>query len=103
MPFEIESGLTVPPRKSGGRGRGEEKYPLSKMKPGDSFLVKIDLPKALKGEEREATFKTEAKKFQARLSGAVNQYRKRNPDTKFTIRSVDDETYGHGIRVWRTE
>lgn len=34
--FEIEKGITIPERRTGGR---KAKYPFDKLEPGDSFFV----------------------------------------------------------------
>ena len=75
--IQIEGGIPVP-----SRNLCKEKYPLSRMKVGDSFFLS-----ATKGAER-------------RLRGAVSARAKRLQQ-KFTVRRVTENAVS-GLRVWRT-
>jgi hypothetical protein len=70
--YKIEKGIEISRR---GNARI---YPFDQLEPGDSFFV----PGAA----------------HAKLSGPTNYARKRWPDRKFAVRSVDG-----GIRVWRVK
>ena len=73
MKFKIEKNVKVP-----DTVHGITKYPLRKMAPGDSFFVPT----------------SEAPR--SGLYTTVSIFSKRNPEYKFTVRSVDG-----GWRIWR--
>lgn len=90
--FEIESDVSIPPRRNNhlvGRGL---KYPLDKMDVGDSFLVPVE-PKANETTEQATS------RLISNLNGAANRYRKtQDPGFAATVRAVED-----GVRLWRVE
>lgn len=81
MEFKVEKAVPIPtqfrPKKE------SERYPFSQMGIDDSFAV----------SDGAVT----ADKLMGRLRGALNTFKKKYPDMKFTIRKLDNTT----VRIWR--
>lgn len=77
MTYKIENNIPVP-TKNNSVGRKAPKYPLSRMKVGDSFFSVSD------------------KMIRNRLSAAMASFHKNNPTTRFISRMVEG-----GVRIWR--
>lgn len=102
--FKLDTGVPIPARRApvGGNSTGTN-YPFKTMEVGQSFLVEAEVPANTKDEEREAVFKDAQKRVANRMSGAIRRFKKANPDYNFVSRQVNDDTAGHGVRVWRVE
>lgn len=71
---------------------------------GKSFLEEVKVPETITdATERAKAFKDEARRASNRITGAVRRFKKANAGYEFAIRTVDDDTLGHGVRVWRVE
>lgn len=83
VPYEVEKGVPIPPLE---RNKAYL-FPFDKMEVGDSFKIILVLK-----ENPEKKYK--------QLASAVNTYRKKHPDKKYSIRTlVRDEC----IRCWRIQ
>ncbi len=95
--FDLDDNIPVAPI---ARAAAEIKYPFADMKPGQSFLVPVEIADTItRPEERAEAFKEGAKTLSNRLTGAVRRFKDRdgNGDKVFAVRSVPDEG---GVRVW---
>ena len=101
MKYNIDNELPLPPRtRVGLNGRPRHEFPFATMAVGDSFEVFI-------GEEDSA------KKALSRVTGAASRYSIRNPECRFSCRTVFDSPASTHIdplsgrsisfRVWRVE
>lgn len=67
-----------------------------------SFLEAVTVPDTITDEgERAKEFTALAKRATNRVSGAIRRFKKANPLANFQLRTVNDATLGHGVRVWR--
>lgn len=98
--FALDDNLPVP---TVTRTIGQpSNYPLGSMNVGQSFLAPVAVADTITDEgERAKAWKEEARKVANRLSGAVRRFRESREDIHFAIRTVNDDTLGHGVRVWR--
>tara|TARA_R100000687_G_scaffold81788_1_gene79468 strand:+ start:384 stop:785 length:402 start_codon:yes stop_codon:yes gene_type:complete len=102
--FEFETGLSVPPMTRGGTRSSETADKLKAMPVGASFLEPVEVPESIKdSDERAKVFKEKARTVSNRLSGAIRRFKKNNPGFEFNMRTVNDDSMGHGVRVWRIE
>lgn len=102
--FTLDTGLSVPPRTRFGGDESAPAYPFKEMPIGSSFLLDVTVPETIKDEkEREKAAKEGARKLSNKISGAIRRFRKANPGYNFAIRTVNDDTLGRGVRVWRVE
>lgn len=98
--FALDDNLPVP---TVTRTIGQpSNYPLGSVNVGQSFIVPVAVADTITDEgERAKAWKEEARKVANRLSGAVRRFRESHEDIHFAIRTVNDDTLGHGVRVWR--
>lgn len=102
--FALETGIDIPPSQRIGSNSAASPWPFKEMAVGQSFLVPVEVPETIKDDkERAAAFKELARKASNRVSGAIRRFKKQNDGTDFAIRTVNDDTRGHGVRVWRIE
>lgn len=80
-PINIRRGVKIPQKKATGR---PPIYPFGQMREGDSFFLPV-----------------ESHTGKHPIHAAAANYRHRNPDFSYTVRTVE-ENGQHGIRVWRT-
>lgn len=99
--------LELPPRRAFGKeGNGATDIvneQLSLVPVGKSFLIAVTVPDTVKAEERDAVFKENQRKTNNSVSGTIRRFKKAHAGYDFTARSVNDDNYGHGVRVWRIE
>jgi len=101
--FKLETGFDIPAAQRIGGGQSSN-WPFKDMQPGQSFLVPVNVPDTIKGDDERATaFKEQARKVSNRVSGAIRRFKNSHAGTDFAIRTVNDETLGKGVRVWRVE
>jgi hypothetical protein len=102
--FKLDDGLTIPESKRVGAGKTGPSYPFGAMKVGQSFLIDVKVPATITNEtEKAKAFKDEARRISNRIGGAIKRFRKSNPLANFATRTVNDDTLGVGVRVWRSE
>lgn len=104
--FDFEE-LPIPAKGVFG-GRSSEANELTEklaaVPVGKSFLEEVTVPDSITdAKEREKTFKEEAKRATNRITGAVRRFKAKNAGYEFAIRTVNDDTLGHGVRVWRVK
>lgn len=69
-----------------------------------SFIEDVTVPATITdATERANAFKEAAKKLTNKIGGAIRRHRAKagNEAHNFALRTVDDDTMGHGVRVWR--
>ena len=102
--FKLEAGLSIPAAVRIGTKSSGPSFPFDKMQIGQSFLVPVQIADTIKDDaERAKAFKEAARKQSNRVSGAIRRYKKSNEGVDFAIRTVNDDTLGHGVRVWRVD
>lgn len=103
--FAISDNLPIPASRGGfGKSEGAEIYPFGDLAMNASFLVPVETPASITDAgERAAAFKEAARKLANSMSNRIRTFKKHNDGTNFVARTVDDDTYGHGVRVWRVE
>jgi len=98
------------PEKVVGRAGGSSKEQsetakrLAAIPVGKSWLEPVVVPDTITDAgERKTAFAEEAKKIQNRLTGAIRRHKKidGNGLQSFSVLRVDDDTLGHGVRVYR--
>lgn len=103
--FVFDDGLAIPPKGVfGGRSEGSNEFAekLAACPVGKSFLEPVVVPETITdAAERAKTFKELARKASNRITGAKRRFQKNNAGYEFSIRTVDDDKLGHGVRVWR--
>lgn len=99
--------LAIPSGPSRGKAGAEPSklgLALSEVPLDNSFLETVTVPDTITDAgERAKEFKALARKMTNKIGGAIRRYRKvaGNELHNFALRTVDDDTYGHGVRVWR--
>lgn len=99
MDFKLEDNIPVAPI---AREVAAVKYPFADMKPGQSFLVPVEIADTIKGDaEKREAFKEGARTLSNRLTGAVRRFRDRpgHENKAFAVRAVPEQG---GVRVWYT-
>lgn len=92
LPLKVEKGIPLPAKRAAGpvRTGRDPKYPLRKMRVGDSFLIPV----------RGGSKRVEAVRH--RIWAAIGAMRKRDPGFKFEF-ETRHVTGPSGIRVWRVK
>lgn len=103
--FKYDADLPIPPITRGAAAANSERTEaLMNMPVGLSYLEEVHVPENITDPaERAKSFSEAARKLSNSLSGAARRIRNRNPEYVFETRIVNDEKYGHGVRVWRKE
>ena len=71
-----------------------------------SFLETAEVPASITDpKERAAAFKEEQNKLANRVNGAIRRYKAKEgkANAEFAVRKVDDDTLGHGVRIWKVK
>jgi len=84
--YKIEKNIEMP--NPFWNGIASNKYPFKEMEIGDSFAVPVD-----------PTTKLNYKQVAARMSTAISNHKKRDANTRFSMRTLKHDKC---IRVWRT-
>lgn len=100
--FEMPQAARAP-GKAGGEPSELVKN-LTDVPVGLSFLEAVTVPDTITdAAEREKAFKEAARKKTNQIGGAIRRFRKNaaNANRNYGLRTVNDDTLGHGVRVWR--
>lgn len=107
--FEFDTGLAVPPA-TRNSSSSKDMMMLAAMPVGASFLRTVaEAAENIKDTaEREKTWTENAQKERNRWSGRTRRFnearaKQGEPQMQFSIRIVNDETLGRGVRVYRIE
>jgi hypothetical protein len=101
--FDFDKGLNIPEATRGARS-SETADKLSAMPEGASFLEPVTVPATVTDAgERDKMFKETARSLTNRMSGAIRRFKAKNDGYDFAIRTVNDDTLGRGVRVWRVK
>lgn len=101
--FTFDMGLPVPTVTRNSANPSEIMAKLAAVPLGASFLEPVAVPENTAEAERDNVFKEKARSMSNRLSGAVRRFKEKHPGVDFQIRTVNDDTLGHGVRVYRVE
>lgn len=102
--FSIDKGLSIPTTRGFGKSDTAEEYPFADLDMNDSFLIPVTVAETITDAgEREKQFKDDARKLANKISNRIRTFKKHNADKDFAARTVNDDTLGHGVRVWRVE
>lgn len=100
---EFQKFDVIPPKGEFGarQGNSERNGKLTRVPVGMSFLEEITVPASITDpKEREASFAEQQRKLLNSVNGAVRRFTAANGGT-FSVRRVNDDTYGRGVRVFR--
>lgn len=102
-----DMGLDIPAGGTFGAKGGApgEAWKMEAMPVGASKLIEVTVPETLtEQKDRDAYFTEEQRKVYNRVAGTVRRFRAIDAEhgkREFTVRKVNEEKYGWGVRFWR--
>lgn len=103
--FTFDDNLPIPPKGVFGGRSGESNEFAEKLAAcpvGKSFLEPVVVADTITdAAEREKAFKEQSRKAMNRITGAKRRFQKNNAGYEFSVRTVNDDKLGHGVRIWR--